>query len=410
MVCPNCGNQLKENLRFCTKCGTPQQVSTQNVQDQAPQRFKHPISPTGALQHQQAKAQDTSSPTHHDVPKKPPINKSPILFIVLFGVIALSISLVILRLKHGNSGPVMKYQESGKTSLKATEKGIPNNAVKGNINIRSIDFDNIEFTDDEGNVSKFRNGKCTIPGDNPELESDNYQQEIKLLGFGDLLGDGTEQALMRIEHSVGNSSYFTFHVIGINNAKIKLLYTISEPNGKSAEIVGNKILLTAMYLADNDARCCPSIKKILTYAWNGSSFTRVMNNKKYKLTECTKSDYSTVPNEVKVKLLSVYEDGDPVQEWGEPGVYLIDLNQDGVDEFVLQFIEAETSSHYIFEKMKRGWTLIGRFPAEDVFFGSSSTAGYMDITGTQWSADAGPAPDLKAVWDGNRYKVVQGYE
>ena len=38
MYCKNCGKEIPEDARFCPQCGTPQDVATDNVQNDAPEQ------------------------------------------------------------------------------------------------------------------------------------------------------------------------------------------------------------------------------------------------------------------------------------------------------------------------------------------------------------------------------------
>ncbi len=101
MFCEKCGNQLEENSKFCTKCGTPvaqpveetvAQPQTQPIEEPTPQPQAQPIE--GSAPQPQFQQAPQPTPVAPKPPKKPMPKK--IKNLIIFGSIGLGVIIIAL--------------------------------------------------------------------------------------------------------------------------------------------------------------------------------------------------------------------------------------------------------------------------------------------------------------------------
>jgi hypothetical protein len=105
-----------------------------------------------------------------------------------------------------------------------------------------------------------------------------FEFRVDDVEFGDLTGDGSEEALVATANvwlPHGDSGALTIY--GLSDGVLTVLGLISY-SGREADqivdssIVGRSVVLRRSVWHENDAGCCPSEERTETWSWNGSGF------------------------------------------------------------------------------------------------------------------------------------------
>lgn len=167
--------------------------------------------------------------------------------------------------------------------------------------IRSIDFKNFtyasQFCDEQfhiGNPVQLRDGGFT-----KGAELDEVFFAIKNVTYGDLTGDGTEEAVIQARCGLSGSSgpgsteifVFTFRdgrtelLTELNDLRISSDYLHYNPRGiydgipdDAVMLKKNALLLKALV---DGPRCCPRFTATLTYTWDGTKLS--LSEKPHKI-------------------------------------------------------------------------------------------------------------------------------
>ncbi|HUQ01759.1 MAG TPA: hypothetical protein VM261_04650 [Kofleriaceae bacterium] len=164
-------------------------------------------------------------------------------------------------------------------------------ASNGGLTVRSIDWLNRTYEGaDMGNVT-VENGVYeyamdgdgnVVAADYQPTDPDEYVErgsyEISKPLFGDVTGDGAEEAVLVIYFNGGGTGRFTgIDVYGIRDGKETVIGSI--PGGDrgdggidDVQLEGKVIVVARMMSLEGDGACCPSKLQHERWSWDGKSF------------------------------------------------------------------------------------------------------------------------------------------
>jgi hypothetical protein len=106
-----------------------------------------------------------------------------------------------------------------------------------------------------------------------EVQSGGARFEEALALYGDLTGDGNEEAVAPVSLD-GKDTIMGFVVLTMNGTGTKSILRELPRNRRSRlalKIEGGKLIETQSVPGLDDPECCPSTLEVTTYAWNGSA-------------------------------------------------------------------------------------------------------------------------------------------
>lgn len=108
-----------------------------------------------------------------------------------------------------------------------------------------------------------------------ERDAGATQVERDLVLYGDLTGDGVEEAVVPMSTG-GTQGIVGFVVLtpeGDSARSLLMELPTGARGGLSLQISNGKLVETQAVPAADDPECCPSMLKVTTYAWDGSVLT-----------------------------------------------------------------------------------------------------------------------------------------
>jgi hypothetical protein len=107
-----------------------------------------------------------------------------------------------------------------------------------------------------------------------EVQSAGARADISLVIYGDLTGDGVEEAVVPLALG-GRTSEVGFVALKLDSSspgRVKGIYSGLATGGAiSLRIEGGKLIETQGVASADDPECCPSTLRVTTLGWNGSA-------------------------------------------------------------------------------------------------------------------------------------------
>lgn len=153
-------------------------------------------------------------------------------------------------------------------------------AIIGQTAIRDVDFLNFEY-----DLTRFGGRKEKVTVKNGEYqrneEDDKVLFNVKVTGFGDLDGDGKDEAVIETSLNTGGTGNFSNGMIyTLKNGRPTLLTEFEGGDRAYGGIVSSKISVGQLIIERNapDANgtaCCAERIEKTRYRWNGRSLTQI---------------------------------------------------------------------------------------------------------------------------------------
>ena len=152
--------------------------------------------------------------------------------------------------------------------------------------VRDLDFDNMTYPGSEQFENAFyRLGPFTLRDGEDCHSEPRYTSEGNLclsldgevgrrIIFGDLTGDGAEEAIVQIWFSGGNWYGRHFYIIALKNGQPHFLWGMEDGDLLSIYFKDGGFFVEDSVYAQNDPRCCPSGYKKTFFKWNGKTFEK----------------------------------------------------------------------------------------------------------------------------------------
>lgn len=303
--------------------------------------------------------------------------------------------------------------------------------------IRQIDFRNFTYRlpnltgDSELGEVRLHNGK-TIDGG---IGTDRPNCELYQIAYGDLTGDGSEEAAVVLIFNLGGSAFWMDgQVFTLRNGRAVLLTKFNAGDRGHGSIrsvtVSNGLLVADFDIPWNgDASCCPSYFSVVKYGWNGRNMVEVekipirkrpqVGNQVSQppITPCgiTEADlreqlFQQLVADGEINRQNCVDTGET-----NPAKLLstekVDLNGDGVPEIKVfgeqgcAFQGARRGMQWLYRRSGGVYVLLGSIPAaEDIELLNTSTNGYRDLSVIYPAGNNYPEFRVTFRFDGHRYQ------
>lgn len=147
--------------------------------------------------------------------------------------------------------------------------------------IRKIDFKN--FTYDIQSLDGENKSKVTVEDGNYSRmsEDDKYYLSVQDVAYGDLDGDGKEEAAVGLIENTGGTGQFSSGLIFTMRGGKPVVLTMFEGGDRAyggivgAKIVNQTLIVERNAPGDLGAACCAEFIETTRYKWNGSKLNQV---------------------------------------------------------------------------------------------------------------------------------------
>lgn len=166
----------------------------------------------------------------------------------------------------------------GGSSKPAVSSGGGPSAKIGVTSIRSVDFQNRTYDNTDAGAITVVNGEAEIEID-PEMPDMHGWFNVGAPVYGDIDGDGAEEAIVITSFNGGGTGTFTsgeVYALREGQGVVKLGEIPGGDRGDGGlddiRIEGGKILVDRNLSTEDDGACCPSKLTKEVWTWNGSAF------------------------------------------------------------------------------------------------------------------------------------------
>lgn len=175
-------------------------------------------------------------------------------------IMAISLCATMNHAQTGRRNPVGKSITSEKTT-----------------DIRNFDFKNFTYQSGDRGSIRLRNGKY-VRRISP---TESYEAQFDRVIYGDLTGDGNDEAVVVLTQEVSASSAEQYvYIYALKNGLVsKLTDFVGGTSGcvfegeecslLGIEIQGSVLTIDRAIPTDQDAKCCPSLHRSTKYRWDG---------------------------------------------------------------------------------------------------------------------------------------------
>lgn len=146
--------------------------------------------------------------------------------------------------------------------------------------IRKVDFKNFTYETDNAIEEKTRvtvkNGEFYS-----KKEDESLYFEVSGVEYGDLTGDGRDEAIIRILYNTGGSGNFTSgFVYTMKNGKPVVLTEFEGGDRAyggivSAKVIDGQLVVERNAAGENGGSCCPEFIETTRYKWDGKELVQV---------------------------------------------------------------------------------------------------------------------------------------
>lgn len=153
----------------------------------------------------------------------------------------------------------------------------PTASAQTRADIRQVDFKNFSYRL-EGKLAQLKNGGRPARNDN------EYTVSEAKVSYGDLTGDGQEEAIIILGYDGGGTGSFTFgYLYSMQNGRPVLLTTLKGGDRADGGIVSAKIVNSLLVIERNVPErengiavglCCPKYVETVRYKWDGARLVR----------------------------------------------------------------------------------------------------------------------------------------